>query len=49
MARRIDPQIFIEAMLPVVRQCAEASLIFYGKVANLGKQADTTLRTADSK
>ena len=49
MARRIDPQIFIEAMLPVVRQCAEASLIFYGKVANLGKQADTTLRTTEAQ
>ena len=25
MARRIDPQIFIEAMLPVVRQCADCA------------------------
>jgi fructose-1,6-bisphosphatase/inositol monophosphatase family enzyme len=39
----IDPQGFVETMLPVVRQCAEASLIFYGRVANLGKRADTSL------
>ncbi len=39
----IDPQRFVESMLPVVRQCAEASLIFYGRVANLGKSADTSL------
>ena len=39
----IDPQRFVESMLPVVRQCAEASLIFYGRVANLGKTADTSL------
>ena len=38
-----DPQRFVETMLPVVRQCAEASLIFYGRVANLGKSADTSL------
>jgi myo-inositol-1(or 4)-monophosphatase len=41
---KIDPQRFLDALLPVVRQCAEASLIFYGNVADLGKAADTTLR-----
>lgn len=41
--RIIDPQRFVETMLPVVRQCAEASLIFYGRVVNLGKRADTSL------
>ena len=39
----IDPQRFVETLLPVVRQCAAASLIFYGRVANLGKRADTSL------
>ena len=30
-------------MLPVVRQCARASLIFYGQIADIGKAADTSL------
>ena len=41
--RRIDPQRFIDILLPVVRQCAQASLLFHGKVANLGKAEDTRL------
>ena len=40
---QIDPQRFVETMTPVVRQCAQASSIFYGRVANLGKTADTSL------
>ena len=40
---QIDPQRFVETMTPVVRQCAQASAIFYGRVANLGKTADTSL------
>ena len=43
MSRLIDPREFVDTLLPVVRQCAEASLIFYGRVANLGKAADTSL------
>ncbi len=39
----VDQQRFVDTMLPVVRQCAEASLIFYGRVANLGKRTDTSL------
>ena len=44
MTTKINPQHFLDALLPVVRQCSEASLIFYGNVADLGKAADTTLR-----
>ena len=43
MPARIDPQTFIDVLLPVVRQCARASLIFYGQVADIGKAADTSL------
>ena len=47
MSRQIDPREFVDALLPVVRQCAQASLIFYGRVADLGKAADTTLTALD--
>ena len=43
MAENIDPDDFIDALLPVVGQCARASLIFYGQVADIGKAADTSL------
>jgi fructose-1,6-bisphosphatase/inositol monophosphatase family enzyme len=43
MPQSINPQKFIDLLLPVVRQCAQASLIFYGQVANIGKAADTSL------
>ncbi len=43
MSKSIDPQVFVRTLLPVVRQCAEASLIFYGKVADIGKAPDTRL------
>ena len=43
MSNRIDPQFFLQTMLPVVRQCARASLIFYGRVSDIGKAADTSL------
>jgi len=43
MNDRIDPQLFVDVLLPVVRQCARASLIFYGQVADIGKAADTRL------
>lgn len=43
MPTRIDPRLFVETLLPVVRQCARASLIFYGQVANIGKAPDTRL------
>ncbi len=36
-------------MLPVVRQCARASLIFYGQTADIGKAADTTLQSAEAQ
>lgn len=39
----IDPHAFIEALLPTVRRCAEASLIFFGQVANMGKAEDASL------
>ena len=43
MAASIDPQFFLQTMLPVVRQCARASLIFYGQISDIGKDADTSL------
>ena len=43
MAENIAPDDFIDALLPVVGQCARASLIFYGQVADIGKAADTSL------
>ena len=43
MAEHIAPSDFIDALLPVVGQCARASLIFYGQVADIGKAADTSL------
>ena len=49
MAGRIDPRHFVDTMLPVVRQCAQASLIFYGKTADIGKAADTSLNSAEAQ
>ncbi|MBT5452842.1 MAG: hypothetical protein HOK90_26915 [Gemmatimonadetes bacterium] len=43
MAKRIAPRTFIDALLPVVDQCARASLIFFGQVADIGKAADKSL------
>ena len=43
MTQHIDPQAFIDALLPVVDQCARATLIFFGQIANIGKAADRTL------
>lgn len=43
MAATIAPNDFIDALLPVVDQCARASLIFYGQVADIGKAADLRL------
>jgi myo-inositol-1(or 4)-monophosphatase len=43
MSRRIDPQRFLDTVLPVVRQCAAASRVFYGEVADVGKKADASL------
>lgn len=43
MNYRIEPQHFIKTLLPVVRQCAQASVIFYGQVADIGKEADRGL------
>ena len=45
----IDPRAFVDAMLPVVRQCARASLIFYGKTADIGKQADSSLVSTEAR
>lgn len=39
----IPPNEFVASLLPVVRQCAEASLIFFGRVANMGKAEDEEL------
>jgi myo-inositol-1(or 4)-monophosphatase len=43
MNQHIDPQHFVDTLLPVVRQCAQASLIFYGQVTDIGKEADKGL------
>lgn len=43
MSTHIDPRDFSNTLLPVVRQCAETSLIFFGKVSDLGKAEDKTL------
>ena len=43
MTENIAPDDFIDALLPVVGQCARASLIFYGQVADIGKAADKSL------
>ena len=43
MAEHIAPSDFINALLPVVGQCARASLIFYGQVADISKAADKSL------
>ncbi len=42
----IRPQRFLDAVLPVVRQCAAASRLFHGDVADVGKKADTSLTGA---
>ena len=49
MVQRLEPQYFIDTLLPVVRQCAQASLIFYGRTANIGKAADTGLTGAKAQ
>ena len=43
MNNQIEPQHFIDTLLPVVRQCSQASLLFYGQVADIGKEADRGL------
>ena len=43
MTLRIDPQRFLDTVLPVVRQCAAASRVFYGEVTDVGKKADRSL------
>ncbi len=43
MSKKIDAQDFVDTLLPVVRQCAQASLIFYGQVTDIGKSADKGL------
>ena len=48
-AEEIDPAEFVDVMMPVVRRCAEASLIFFGKVSDIGKSTDTTLRSAEAR
>ena len=49
MANRIDPHAFVEALQPVVDQCARASLIFFGQVADLGKAADASLTGSEAQ
>ena len=49
MSPRIAPHLFVEKMLPVVRQCARASLIFYGQTADIGKAADTSLVSTEAQ
>ena len=43
MNHQIEPQHFIDTLQPVVRQCAQASVIFYGQVADIGKEVDRGL------
>ena len=43
MPRPVSPQAFLDTIVPVVRQCAEASLIFHGNVVDIGKSADRSL------
>ena len=43
MNPQIEPQHFIDTLLPVVRQCSQASMLFYGRVANIGKEVDRGL------
>ena len=43
MSAHIDPKHFVSKLLPVVRQCSETSLIFFGRVTDIGKPEDTTL------
>ena len=43
MNHQIEPQHFIDTLLPVVRQCAQASILFYGQVADIGKEVDRGL------
>ena len=43
MNHQIEPQHFIDTLLPVVRQCAQASILFYGQIADIGKEADRGL------
>ena len=49
MTTSIAPQTFVDTMLPVVRQCARASLIFYGDVADVGKTADASLTSSEAQ
>ena len=46
---KIDPEEFVDVLVPVVRQCAEASLIFFGKVSDIGKSSDATLRSEEAR
>lgn len=43
MTKRIRPQTFLDTVVPIVQQCAAASLPFFGKVADVGKAADRSL------
>ncbi|MBJ68170.1 MAG: hypothetical protein CME28_09200 [Gemmatimonadetes bacterium] len=43
MKHQIEPQHFIDTLLPVVRQCSQASMLFYGQVTNIGKEVDRGL------
>lgn len=45
----IDPAAFVEALQPAVDQCARASLIFFGQVADLGKTADASLTGSEAQ
>jgi len=49
MCTSIDPEVFVDTMVPVIRQCARASLIFYGDVADVGKAADTSLTGSEAQ
>ena len=43
MPRNTSPKQFLDTVVPVIRQCAQASLIFHGDVVDIGKTADMSL------
>ena len=49
MSDHLEPILFVEALSPVVRQCAAASRIFSGRVPDIGKDADATLTGAKAQ
>jgi len=49
MAAAIDPEVFVDTLVPVMRQCAQMSLIFYGNITDIGKAQDTSLNGREAQ